>query len=96
MRSNKVDHSIDAGVYCTVYDVKVTFCMLDFPSSKIINHHFCVKNYRGELVIGYYIIIARDLMIQLGLTNNFKHQVLQWDGAIVHMKEPDSLLGKYD
>ena len=27
---------------------------------------------------------------------NFKRQVLKWDGATVHMKEPGGLLGKYD
>ena len=34
--------------------------------------------------------------MQLGLTANFKCQVLQWDGATVHMKEPSYLPGKFD
>ena len=42
------------------------------------------------------MIIGRDLMVQLGLTANFKRQVLQWDGATVHMKEPRNLIGKSD
>ena len=33
-------------------------------------------------------------MVQIGLTDNFKCQVLQWDGANVNIKEPSSLLGK--
>ena len=40
------------------------------------------------------MIIGLDLMVQLGLEDNFKRQVLQWDGTTVHMKEPSSMLGK--
>ena len=42
------------------------------------------------------MIIFRDLMMQLGLSENFKHQVLQCDGVIVPMKEPIDLKGKRD
>ena len=38
MRSNKVEYSTAAGVYCTTHDVKVLFCMTELSSSKIINH----------------------------------------------------------
>ena len=33
-------------------------------------------------------------MVQLGLTDYFKRQVLQWCRDTVHMKEPSGLLGK--
>ena len=46
--------------------------------------------------IGYDMIIGRDLMVQIGLLADFKLQVLQWDGVTVNMKEPRSLLGKFD
>ena len=62
----------------------------------MINHHFHVDNDKGDSGIGYYMIIGRDLMVQLGLTSKFKRQVLQWDGATVHMKEPRSLIGESD
>ena len=42
------------------------------------------------------MIIFREPMVQLGMTADYKHQVLQWNGAIVHMKEPSGILGKYD
>ena len=42
------------------------------------------------------MIIGRDLMVQIGLTANFKHQVLQWNGTTVHVKESRNLLGKSD
>ena len=42
------------------------------------------------------MIIGRELMIQLGLTVDFKRQVFQWYGTIVHMKEPSGLLGQSD
>ena len=35
-------------------------------------------------------------MVKLGMTADFKHQVLQWDGATVNMKESSGLLGKSD
>ena len=50
----------------------------------------------SQTYIGYEIIIGRDPMVQLGPTDNFKLQVLQWGGATVHMKETRSLLGKSD
>ena len=36
------------------------------------------------------------MMVQLGLTADFKRQFLQWDGTNVHMKEPRNLLGQTD
>ena len=94
MRSDKIEYRTDAGIYCTTHAVKVLFCMPEFSSSKIINHHFYVNNDKGESGIGYDMIICRDLMVHLGLTANFKRQFLQWDNATVHMEEPSSLLGK--
>ena len=96
MPSNKVEYGTAAGVYCKTHDVKVHFCMPEFYSSKIINHCFHVDNDKDESVIGYDTIVVNDLNVQLGLTADFKRQVLQWDGATVYMKEPSGLLGKYD
>ena len=42
------------------------------------------------------MIIGRDLMVQLGMTANFKRQVLQWGVDNVHTKEPSGLLGQSD
>ena len=86
MRYNKVEYSTADGVYCTTHDVKVPFCMPEFSSSRIINHCFHVKNDKGDSGICYDMIIGREMMLQLGMMTNFKRQVLQWDGAIVHMK----------
>ena len=68
--------------------------MPELTSSKIINHCFHVDNVKGESGIGNDMIVDRDLMVQLGLIADFKRQVLQWDGATVHMKETINLLGK--
>ena len=96
MRSNKVEYITAAGIYCTAHDAKGTVCMSEFSSSKIINHLFHINNTRCESGIGYGLIIGRELMVKLGPTADFKHQVLQWDGATIHMKEPSGLLGKSD
>ena len=83
---------------CTTLHItsECIFACRFFSSSKIINHRFHVDNEKGESVIGYDMIIGRDLMVQLGVTDEFKHQVLQWNGNTVHMKEPSSLLEKSD
>ena len=57
-----------------------------------MNHHFHVKNYKGDLVIGYAMIISHDLIVQIVLTDDFKRQVLQWGSDTLHMKEPRGLL----
>ena len=69
--------------------------MPGFPTRKIINHRFHVDNYKGDLGIGYDMIIELNLLVQLGPASNFKRQVLQWNCATVHMKRPIGLLGKY-
>ena len=96
LRSDKLGYSTAAGVYCTPHDVKVPFLIPYCFSSKIINHLFHVDNDKGDSGIGYYMIICHDLMVQLDLTSDFKHQVLQLYGATLHMKEPRSLLGQSD
>ena len=50
--------------------------MPEFYSIKIINHRLYVKKEKGELDIGYEMIIGRDMMLQLGLVAGFKRQVL--------------------
>ena len=63
-----------------------------FSSSNIINHCFHVNNDKVESGIFYDMITDRDLMVQLGLTVNFKRQFHQLDGATIHIKEPSSIL----
>ena len=92
MRYNKVEYSTAAGVYCTTPDVKLPFLHAGIFYQKDINHHYHVDNNKGKSDIVYDIIIVRDLMVHLDLTADFKRQVLQWDGATVHMEEPSSLL----
>ena len=70
--------------------------MTYFSRSKIKQHRFRVDNKIGELGIGYGMIIGRDMMVQLGLPDDFKLQVMQWDGVTIPMKEPSSLLWKSD
>ena len=70
--------------------------MPELSTSKIINHCFHVDNNKGELGIGYDIIIGCNLMLHIGLTANLKRQVLQCDDTTVHMKEPSSFIGQSD
>ena len=68
--------------------------MPEFYGSKIINHRFHVDNNEGKSGIDYEMIIGLDLMVQLGLTADFKRQVLEWDYATIHMKESINLIGQ--
>ena len=68
--------------------------MPDFSSSKIISHRFHVDDNEGESGFCYDMIIYHDLMVQLGLLDGFRCQVLQWGGTTVPMKEPCSLIGQ--
>ena len=70
--------------------------MPEFSSSKIINHRLHVDNYKGELIIGYDMIIYREMMAQIDLTADLKRQVFQSDGTTVHMKDPIRSLGQSD
>ena len=40
------------------------------------------------------MIIGRDIMVQIGLMEDFKPQLLQWDGATVNMKEHSGMIGQ--
>ena len=88
MRSNKVECSTVAGTYITTHNIKVTFCIPEFSSSRIISHRFHIDNNEGKSGIGYDMIIGRDMMVQLGLLLEFNRQVFQWDGVTVTMKNP--------
>ena len=68
--------------------------MLEISSNRIILNHFHVDNNKVELVIGYDMIIGHDLMVQICVMANFKHQVLKWDDNTVPMKNPRSFLGQ--
>ena len=74
------------------HDIKLPFCMPEFSSRKIINHYFHANNDYCKSSIAYDMLIGRDMMVQLGLTDKFKYKVLQWDVTTVHMKEPSGLL----
>ena len=76
------------------HESKVHFFITEFSSRKIIQHHFHFDSNIGEFVISYDIVIGHDLMVKLGLSDNFKYQVLQWGGVTVPMKEPICILSK--
>ena len=67
MRSNKAEYSTAPGMYWTMHDVKVTFYMTEFSSSKIFNHCLHVNNNKGESGIGYVIIIGASAVYQVVL-----------------------------
>ena len=92
IRSNKVKYSTDAGLYVTAHDVKLPFWMPEFSGSKIILHLFHVYIDEGNLVIFYSMIVVQELMEKLGLTDDFKIQVISWYNTLVPTKKPRSLI----
>ena len=79
-----------------MHDAKVPFFMPELSSIKIIQNRFHFDKNKGKSGIGYNIIIGCDLMVQLVLSAGLNHQVLQWYGVTVTMKEPSGLLGQSD
>ena len=73
---------------------KVPYLIPNFSTGKITFHRFNVDSNGGESGIGYDMIVFRELMVQLGLNENFKCQVIKWYDAALPIKEGNSLLGK--
>ena len=66
---------VEIGVLTPVQHIQYgtpVFVIPKFSSRNIFNHLFHVDNDKGESGIGYNMIIGRDLMVQLGLTTEFK------------------------
>ena len=70
--------------------------MPQFSSRKVITHYSQIENAQGYAGIGYDMIIYHYLMIQLGPKDEFGRQIIEWDDAVIPMKEPDNFLGKHD
>ena len=88
IHSNKIKYSTATGPYCTAQNIKLPFFMPYFSISKAILYQFHIYNNACELGICFDIIIGRDMMVQLGLMDDFKYQVLQWDGTSVMINKP--------
>ena len=69
-----------------MHNIKVPFFMPEFSISKIIFYHFHVDKNEVKSGIVCDMIIVCELMLQLGLSFDFKRQVLQWYVATVPMK----------
>ena len=68
--------------------------MLDFSRSRIISHRFYEDNNEFESVMICGIIIGIDIIVLLGISEYFKHNVILWDVDVERMKEPIGLIGK--
>ena len=90
---NKVYYSTTIETYFMT-NIKLPVCMPYFSLSKIILHQFYVGNNEGDSIIGYDVIICCDLMLQLDLSDDFKHQVLQCDADETPTKQHSGLLGQ--
>ena len=61
--------------------------MTQLSTKRVINCWLCVDNMDVKTGIGYDIIIDQDIMVQLGLIDYFKHNILKWHGSAVPMKQ---------
>ena len=71
MRLNKVKYNISAGPYCMMHDLKVPFFIPAYSSSKRIVHCFHADIKSGESGVSYDMIIVRDMMVKIGLLDEF-------------------------
>ena len=58
----------------------------------IITNRFHTEKAQGDSVISYYIIISRDLMVQLGLKTDFGNQIIEWGKTLIPTKDPGIFL----
>ena len=65
-----------------------------FSISKIISHHFHVNKNEGDTDIGYGMIICYNIIVNIGLVDNFKCKVIEWNEDVVPMKDLGNFLGK--
>ena len=59
------------GTYYIKHNMKVQFFMPGFSISELRTHIFHIKNEKGETGIGYHIIVAQYIMVQLGIIVDF-------------------------
>ena len=85
MRSNKVEYSKAVGPYCTTNNIKVMFCMSEFPIINIISHRFHVDNNKVDMGIGYDMVIGHALMVQIGLMKDLCFKL--YNGMILQYRQ---------
>ena len=86
IQPKKVEYSTATSMYCTTHDVKFPFCMPEFSITKIITNQFYINDGEGDTLMGYEIIIGRDLMVQFEMISYFKRKSVEWYGGVVTMK----------
>ena len=57
-----------------------------FLKKKFIPKCFQIYENKGDAEIVYYMIIGRDIMVQLRMIDNWMKNFLKWDDAVVSMK----------
>jgi hypothetical protein len=85
-KDNEIIYEVAGGDFSTNKEVKVRFSLPDFKDSKIITHKFQIDESKDD-GIGYDAIIGRDLMIAMGITLNFKDEVIEWDQMVTPMQD---------
>ena len=68
---------------------KTTFILMEFFKNKSIEWNLHVDSTPSPH--HYDMILGHDIMSELGITLNFKDQMMTWDDSTINMKDPESL-----
>ena len=89
----KIDDVYDTagGDFAPKYKVKLNFSLPEFSESKIITSDFRIDDINQHKQygnIGYDMVIGRDILHPLGLSEDFATATIQWSDTSVPMKPP--------
>ena len=75
-----------AGSFNTNEKCKIQFALPELWDTRVIEWTVHVTGQRSN----YDMIIGRDVLSELGINLNFKDMTVQWDTAIIPMKDIDA------
>ena len=82
------------GNFQTSKKCKTTFILKEFFENKSIEWNLHVDSTPGPH--RYDMMLGHDIMRELGITLDFKDQMMTWDDSTIHIKDPGSLLDLLD
>ena len=81
-------YSTGSGTLTTTHEAEVQFTLSEFSTSKIITSKFSTIE---DDVVGYDMVIGRDLMTTLNMDLLFSKKLVSWEGMEIPMRDFKSL-----
>jgi len=85
----KTSWSTKGGNFQTSKKCKTTLILNELYENKSIEWNLYVDSTAGPHC--YDMILGHDILSELGISLDFKEQMMMWEDSMVHMKDPNSL-----